>query len=154
MAGRSFTGKVVRRSESIDPGSRTLLTEVDFDNRKGEVLPGSFVQLNFKLGGGVRASSVVVPVSALIFRSEGLQVAVVRDNKAVLVPVTMGRDFGNTVELSSGVTTGDLVINNPADSLASGTTVQVQEAKQPAAQAETKPPAKAAETKHQVKGAK
>ncbi len=67
----------------------------------------------------------MLPANTLIFRAEGLQVALVRDGKAVLVPVTLGRDFGNTVEVASGVTTADLVIENPSDSLVSGTAVRV-----------------------------
>ncbi len=68
---------------------------------------------------------MILPVNTLIFRAEGLQVAVVRDGKAVLVPVTLGRDFGNEVEVAAGVTTADVVIENPSDSLVSGTDVRV-----------------------------
>ena len=123
MPGRIFTGQIVRTAEAIDPASRTLLTEVDVDNPTGELLPGAFVSVHFHLGS--RPGAVVLPVNTLIFRTEGLQVAVVRDGKAVLVPVTLGRDFGNTVEVASGVTTADLVIENPSDSLVSGTAVRV-----------------------------
>jgi len=123
MPGRSFSGRIVRTAEAIDPASRTLLTEVDVDNPTGELLPGAFVSVHFHLDS--KAGAVVLPVNTLIFRSAGLQVGVVRDGKAILVPVVLGRDFGNTVEVASGVTTADLVIENPSDSLISGTTVRV-----------------------------
>lgn len=123
MPGRIFIGQIVRTAETIDPASRTLLTEVDVDNPTGELLPGAFVSVHFHLGS--KPGAVILPVNTLIFRAEGLQVALIRDGKAVLVPVTLGRDFGNTVEVAAGVTTADLVIENPSDSLVSGTEVRV-----------------------------
>ncbi len=121
--GRVFSGKIARTADSIDPVSRTLLTEVDVENSTGELLPGAFVSVHFHLGS--RSGAVMLPANTLIFRSAGLQVAVIRQGKAVLVPVTMGRDFGNEVELAAGVTPADLVIENPSDSLTSGTPVRV-----------------------------
>lgn len=121
--GRRFTGTIVRTSDAIDPASRTLLTEVDVDNPKGDLLPGAFVSVHLKVGGKLPA--VTVPVNALIFRAEGMQVAVVRDHKANLVPVTIGRDYGTEVEVVSGVTAQDEVIENPSDSLTSGAEVRV-----------------------------
>jgi RND family efflux transporter MFP subunit len=121
--GRRFTGKIVRNSESIDPNSRTLLTEVDVDNPTGTLLPGAFVSVHLKLDG--TASAVVVPVNTLIFRAAGMQVAVVRGDKAELVPIAMGRDYGADVEVLSGVNPGDSVIENPSDSLTSGAEVRV-----------------------------
>ena len=123
--GRRFRGKIVRSSDSIDPASRTLLTEVDVDNPTGELLPGAFLSVHLKLSSG--AGTVVVPVNALIFRSEGMRVAVVRDNRAELAPVTIGRDYGTEVEVLSGITPQDEIIENPSDSLTSGT--EVREAK-------------------------
>jgi RND family efflux transporter MFP subunit len=125
--GRAFHGKIVRTAEAIDPASRTLLTEVDVDNPTGELLPGAYVMAHFKLG--AKLSGVVLPANTLIFRSEGLRVAVVRGGKAELVPVTMGRDFGNEVEIVSGVSREDEVIENPSDSLTSGAQVRVSGAK-------------------------
>jgi RND family efflux transporter MFP subunit len=125
LPGRIFSGQIVRTADAIDPASRTLLTEVDVDNPAGELLPGAFVSVHFHLGS--KPGAVILPVNALIFRSAGLQVAVIRNGRAVLVPVTMGRDFGNTVELASGVSAADLVIENPSDSLTSGTPVRVTE---------------------------
>jgi RND family efflux transporter MFP subunit len=123
LPGRRFAGKIVRNSEAIDPTSRTLLTEVDVDNRGGALLPGQYVSVHLSAGG--RARAVVIPANTLLFRAEGLQVAVVRNGKAVLTPIRIGRDFGNSVEVISGVTPNDLIIENPSDSLTSGTTVRI-----------------------------
>lgn len=121
--GRHFPARIVRTADAIDPASRTLLTEVDVNNPAGELLPGAYVQVHLKVA--PKILRVMLPVNTLIFRSEGLQVAVVRNGKAALVPITMGRDYGNTVEVVSGVTPEDQVIENPSDSLTSGTAVRV-----------------------------
>jgi RND family efflux transporter MFP subunit len=121
--GRRFGGKIVRSSNSIDPTSRTLLTEVDVDNPTGELLPGAFLSVHLKLHS--KTPSVVIPVNTLIFRSEGLRVAVVRDGQAELVPVAIGRDYGTDVEVVSGLAPQDELIENPSDSLVSGTEVRV-----------------------------
>jgi RND family efflux transporter MFP subunit len=126
LPGRIFSGKIARTADAIDPVSRTLLTEVDVGNPTHELLPGAFVSLHLHLGS--KPGAVMLPANTLIFRSAGLQVAVIRDGKTLLVPVTMGRDFGNTVELISGVTTAELVVENPSDSLTSGTPVEATEA--------------------------
>lgn len=120
--GRRFPGKIVRTSDAIDPVSRTLLTEVDVDNPTGELLPGAFLSVHLKLKS--ETAAVVIPVNTLIFRSGGMQVAVVRNNKAELVPVTIGRDYGTEVEVVSGLTAQDAIIENPSDSLTSGTEVR------------------------------
>lgn len=125
--GRKFSGKVVRSAEAIDPASRTLLTEVDVENPTGELLPGAFVSVHLKLPAKVRA--VTVPVNTLVFREDGMQVAVVRSGRAVLTPITIGRDYGNQVEVTSGVGPQDEVIENPSDSLVSGTEVRVAKGK-------------------------
>jgi len=121
--GRRFPGDIVRTADAIDPASRTLLTEVDVDNSAGELLPGAFVSVHIRLAS--RARAVVVPVTSLIFRAEGLQVGVVRTNKAALVPVTIGHDYGNSVEIVSGLDTRDQVIDNPSDSLTAGAEVRI-----------------------------
>ncbi len=120
--GRRFAGKIVRSAESIDPSSRTLLTEVDVDNPSGELLPGAFLSVHLKLSS--QFGTVVIPVNTMIFRSEGMRVAVVRSNKAELVPIIIGRDYGTEVEVLSGVTAQDEIIENPSDSLTSGTEVR------------------------------
>lgn len=125
--GEKFTGTLVRNSNSIDPASRTLNTEVDVDNPTGRLLPGAYVSVHLKLPEVVR--SVTVPANALLFRSEGLRVGVVRNGQAVLVPITIGRDFGSTVEVVSGLNRSESVILNPSDSLITGTPVRVNQAK-------------------------
>jgi len=126
--GRRFSGKIARTSNAIDPVSRTLLTEVDVDNPTGELLPGAFLSVHLRLKSEIAA--VMIPVNTLIFRSSGMQVAVVRNNKAELVPVTIGRDYGTEVEVLSGLTPQDAIIENPSDSLTSGTEVRPLESSQ------------------------
>lgn len=121
--GQIFHGTLVRNSNSIDYSSRTLLVEVDVGNPNRELMPGSYVQVHFKLPAG--ASSVVVPSNALLFRREGLQVGVVRNGKAELIQVTPGHDYGASMEILSGVQAADAVILSPSDSLTSGTPVQI-----------------------------
>ena len=122
--GRRFTGKIARNAGSIDPATRTLLTEVDIDNTSGALLPGAFAEVHFKLP--TQTPALILPVTALIFRSEGLRVAVVRDGKAQLITVTLGRDFGTEVEVTSGITEHDQVIVSPPDSLSSGSAVRAE----------------------------
>lgn len=122
--GRRFPGELVRTAGAIDQATRTLLTEVDVDNASGELRPGAYAEVHLMIPEGSR--SLIVPVSTLLFRSEGLRVGVVRDgNKAELVPIILGKDYGNQVEVVSGLSENDAVISNPPDSLASGATVQV-----------------------------
>jgi RND family efflux transporter MFP subunit len=123
IPGRKFRGTLVRTADSIDMASRTLLTEVDVDNTKGELLSGAYVSVHIKLPS--KAQTVTIPVNTLIFRSEGLRVAVVRDGQAHLTPFIMGRDFGSEVEVLGGITSKDSVVVNPSDSLTSGTPVTV-----------------------------
>jgi len=97
---------------------------VDVDNRNGELLPGAYAQVHLKVPSNVR--TLVLPVSALIFRSQGLQVGTVQNgNRAELKSITLGRDMGNTVEVVSGLSPDDLVITNPPDSLITGEEVRV-----------------------------
>jgi RND family efflux transporter MFP subunit len=124
--GRHYAGKVARNTGMIDPTTRTLLTEVDIDNTSGKLMPGAYAEVHLKLPAATAA--LVLPVTALIFRSEGLQVAVVRGNRAELVRVTQGRDFGTEVEITSGITADDSVIINTPDSLTSGAPVRVEPA--------------------------
>jgi RND family efflux transporter MFP subunit len=121
---RRFTGKVVRNAESIDPASRTLLTEVDVDNKTGELLPGSFAQVHLTLA--AKTPSLLLPVNALLFRAEGLQAGVVREGgKVELMTIVIGKDYGSEVEVVSGLREEDNVIVNPPDSLATGSTVRI-----------------------------
>jgi RND family efflux transporter MFP subunit len=119
--GNVITGKVVRNSNAISSTTRTLNVEVDVDNASDRLRPGSYVFVNFKLPPGARA--ITIPSNTLLFRSEGLRVGVVRGNKAELRPVTIGHDYGSTVEITSGISARDQIILDPADSLTSGVEV-------------------------------
>jgi RND family efflux transporter MFP subunit len=121
--GEVFQGIVVRNSNAIDSVSRTVLVEVDVDNRAGRLMPGAYVQVHLKPP--TDASSLTVPASSLIFRREGVQVAVVRNGKAELVRVTPGHDYGDSMEILAGLKPGDDVILSPSDSLIRGMPVQV-----------------------------
>jgi RND family efflux transporter MFP subunit len=121
--GQVFHGRLARTSNSINPASRTLLVEVDIDNDAGKLLPGAYVFVHFTLPG--RTDSVTVPANALLFRSEGLRVGVVRNGKAELLPITVGRDYGDRVEVLSGLHPTDQVILNPSDSLTGGVAVRL-----------------------------
>jgi RND family efflux transporter MFP subunit len=125
--GQVFQGTLARTSAAINPASRTLLVEVDVDNAEGKLLPGAYAFVHFTLPG--RAESVTIPANALLFRSEGLQVGVVRDGTAELVAVTLGRDYGDRVEVLSGLRPTDQVIVNPSDSLISGSAVRLADSK-------------------------
>jgi RND family efflux transporter MFP subunit len=124
--GRRFPGKLVRTSRSIDPVARTLNVEVDVDNSKGELFPGAYAEVHLKLKDGLR-QTLVIPVSALMFRREGLRVAVAKsDNTAQLLPITLGRDFGDVAEVVTGLTGDERVISNPPDSIIDGEQLNVQ----------------------------
>ena len=123
--GRTYQGTLVRTAQAIDPSSRTLLVEVDINNRAGQLLPGALAQVHFKTP--ANASTYIVPVSALIFRSQGMQVATVdRDNTAHLVPVVIGQDDGATVQIVQGLSADDRVIQDPPDSIMEGQKVSPQ----------------------------
>ena len=122
--GRKFDGKLVRTSNAVDPGTRTLLVEVDVNNSSGELLPGSYTEVHLHTSRATPA--LVVPVSALILEPDGLRVGTVDANHiAHLAHVTVGRDFGTTVEILSGLQSGEGVIANPPDSLIDGEKVRV-----------------------------
>jgi RND family efflux transporter MFP subunit len=121
--GQAFHGTLVRNANSIDVASRTLLVEVDVDNPTGQLLPGAYVFVHLKLPDETR--SVTIPSNTLIFRKEGLQVGLVRNGKAELVAVKIGRDYGNTVEIVSGLQPTDAVIVDPSDSLVAGMPVRL-----------------------------
>jgi RND family efflux transporter MFP subunit len=123
-AGKTYQGTLVRTSDAIDPASRTLLVEIDVDNRGGELLPGSLAQVHFK--SPTATTSSIVPAAALIFRKEGLRVAVVVNGSvAHLVPVVIGEDDGANVQIVTGIGPGDQVIQDPPDSLIEGEKVRV-----------------------------
>ena len=121
--GREFAGHVVRSAEAIDPGTRTLLTEVNVANREGGLLPGGYAQVHLQVQ--VTSQRLQVPVNALLFRSEGLRAVVVdADHRAHLRALTIGRDYGNALEVLDGLGPEDWIVLNPADSLDEGQVVQ------------------------------
>src|SRR5271168_1122434 len=122
--GQKFSAKVARTAESIDPVTRTLLTEVDVPNQDGRLYPGSFGEVHFKVGSDV--DKVTVPVNTMLFRAEGPRLAVIGpDEKVQLRPINIGRDYGATLEILGGVSPDDQVVVNPADSLEDGQQVKV-----------------------------
>ena len=127
--GRKFQGKLVRTADAINMTTRTLLIEVDVANPAGTLLTGSYAEVHLAIP--TQASTFVIPVNTLIFRAEGLHVAIVKDRKVVLAAVTPGHDFGNTIEIVAGLKADDQVIVNPPDSIVSGQEVQVVQATLP-----------------------
>jgi RND family efflux transporter MFP subunit len=121
--GTTFTGKLVRTSEAINFETRTLLAEVDVTNPTGKLLSGSYAEVHFKVPGTI--STYILPVDTLLFRKEGLRVAAVKDSKAHLLPVTPGRDFGDTIEIISGLQGNESVMVSPPDSVVNGEKVQI-----------------------------
>ena len=122
--GKIYQGTLVRTADAIDPASRTLLVEVDVDNRAGELLPGSLAQVHFKTPAA--GPTFIVPAAALIFRKEGLRVGIViNGNVAHLVPVVIGEDDGANVQIVTGLSIGDQVIQDPPDSLIDGEKVRI-----------------------------
>ena len=126
---KRFPGKLVRTSDAISATTRTLLTEVDLDNSSGTLFSGSYAEVHLKIP--TQNSTFLLPVSALIFRGEKLQVGVVKNGHVVVTDVTPGHDFGDQIEIVAGLTTNDQVIENPSDSLVSGQSVKVVQAALP-----------------------
>jgi RND family efflux transporter MFP subunit len=122
--GRRFHGQVVRTSRAIDPTSRTLLVEVDVPNGDGSLVPGAFTEVHFKVK--VAHQTLIVPVSTLMFRQEGLRVVtVVNGDTAKLVPITIGQDDGRVVQVMEGLQADDEVVQSPPDSVVDGEKVRV-----------------------------
>jgi len=126
---RRFEGTLVRTADAINVTTRTLLIEIDVDNPTGTLLTGSYAEVHLAIP--TEASAYLLPANTLIFRSEGLRVGVVRDNKVALTPVTPGHDFGEQIEVVSGVNADDKIIVNPPDSLVAGQTVKIVQATLP-----------------------
>jgi multidrug efflux pump subunit AcrA (membrane-fusion protein) len=122
--GRRFTAALVRTAEAIDVASRTLLIELEIANPAGELLPGAYAEVHLKLP--TVTSTYLLPINALLFRGEGLRIAIVRDESRVaVVPVTLGRDFGTEAEVVSGLKGDERVVVNPPDSLVDGQLVRI-----------------------------
>jgi multidrug efflux pump subunit AcrA (membrane-fusion protein) len=121
---RKVAAKVVRTAGVISPASRTMLTELEVDNPRGDILAGSYAQVVFNELD--RDMPLVVPSNTMIYRSDGAQVALVTpENKIELRHVETGRDFGRTIEVLNGVTPRDKLIINPADAIANGQSVEI-----------------------------
>jgi hypothetical protein len=120
---------VVRTAEAINVTTRTLLIEIDVNNPSGTLLTGSYAEVHLAVP--TQASTFLIPVNTLIFRSEGLRVGVVKAGKVVLTAVTPGHDFGNEIEIVSGLKSDDQIIINPPDSIVHGQPVQIVQATLP-----------------------
>ena len=128
LPGRRFQGTLVRTADSMDPATRTLLAEVDVVNSTGLLFPGSYTEVHFAIK--TKASTLIIPSTCLIFRSDGVRIpTVVNGNRAALVPVTLGRDFGSTIEVVAGLRDDAELIANPPDSLVDGEIVRVTQPK-------------------------
>lgn len=124
LPGRRFPGTLVRTARAIDPTTRTLNAEVDVPNPAGKLLPGAYTSVHFKLKSKI--DTLIIPATSLIFRAEGLRVAVIQhENRIRMAAVTLGKDFGNTVEVVAGLTPDSQVVLNPPDSLAEDELVKV-----------------------------
>jgi RND family efflux transporter MFP subunit len=122
--GKAYTATVVRTANALDPGLRTLQVELQLDNSRGELFPGAYAEVHFKLAGNAR--SLRLPATTVLFRAAGLQVATVDAQQRIqLKSIVEGRDFGNTIEVLSGLDAGDAVVINPPDSIFNGMTVRV-----------------------------
>jgi RND family efflux transporter MFP subunit len=141
LPGEVFKAKVVRTAGAIDTSTRTLPVEVNLANPKGQLLPGAYAQVTLK-GLKVDATVLTIPNNALLFRPEGTQLALVKDNKVHLQTIKISRDMGQRLEVASGLTPDDAFIINPPDSITEGDVVVVKAAPTPAAAPGT-PPAKA-----------
>lgn len=122
--GQKFTGVVARNSSAIDPASRTLNVEVDVNNQNGKLLPGAYVFVHFKIPQQERMLSI--PSNTLLFRRDGMQVAIVRNGRIHLQSVTIGKDNGRSVQISTGVEPSDQIVIDPSDSIAEGEQVHVE----------------------------
>ena len=127
--GRTFQGNLVRTADAINVTTRTLLVEIDVANPTNTLLTGSYAEVHLKVPN--QSSTFIIPVNTLIFRSEGLRVGVVKDGKTTLTSVTPGHDFGNQIEIVSGLKPDDQVIINPPDSIVTGQQVQIVQASLP-----------------------
>jgi RND family efflux transporter MFP subunit len=127
--GRKFPGKVVRTSEAINGTTRTLLTEIDLQNTGNILLSGSYAEVHLNIPS--EKNTFLIPVNTLIFRSQHVQVGVIRDGKAVLADLTVGHDFGSEIEVVAGLKANDHVVVNPPDSLVTGQPVNVVQASLP-----------------------
>jgi RND family efflux transporter MFP subunit len=124
--GATYTARLARTSNALDESSRTLLAQLIVDNSKNELLPGGYAEVNFKLPATAAGSSYKLPANVLLFRGDGLLVATVdAQNRVVMKPVTIGRDYGSDIEVIHGLSANDDVILSPPDSLTNSAVVRV-----------------------------
>jgi RND family efflux transporter MFP subunit len=122
--GANFSAAVAATADAVDETTGTLLVQLQIDNSDRKLKPGDYAQVHFALPSA--ANTVQVPASALMFRDSGMEVATLgRDGRVVIKPITIARDFGTSVQVASGLTTADRVIDNPPDSLRQGDAVRV-----------------------------
>ena len=132
--GQKFEGKVANIAGALDPGTRTLQTEIQVDNKDGKLFPGAFANVHLFLP--LKKAPMTVPVNTVLFRKEGTQVGVVgADGIVHLTTVVIGQDYGTSLEITNGLKGSDDIVVNPSDSLADGAKVQVAPAKPDAAKA-------------------
>jgi RND family efflux transporter MFP subunit len=144
--GQKFQGQVVRTAKAIDLSTRTLLTEVDVPNKSAQLLPGGYAQVHLQVK--VAAQRLQVPVNALLFRSEGLRAVVIDANhRTRLQSLTIGRDYGTSLEVLNGLKPDDWIVLNPPDSLEDGEQVHVKEVNNPLAPAPAAPSTQSAPAK-------
>jgi RND family efflux transporter MFP subunit len=130
VPGRTFPGTVVRTAGALDSATRTLRTEIQVPNEAGELIPGLYAEVKFQVQR--EHPPITVPGRAVIIQTAGPQIATVNgENRVTLHAVTLGRDFGKTVEIASGIELGARFILNPTDTLRDGATVQVEVAEAP-----------------------
>lgn len=122
--GQSYPATIVRTASALDPTLRTLQVELQVDNSKGVLFPGSYTEVHFKVPGS--GQTLRLPANTLLFRAEGMQVAIVgSDDRVRLKTIVPGRDFGKTIEVLSGITADDNIVLNPSDSLVDGAPVRI-----------------------------
>jgi multidrug efflux pump subunit AcrA (membrane-fusion protein) len=133
--GRTFTARMDSTANAIDPNTNTLLVQLKVDNANGELLPGAYADVHFKVAPGALGLSLLLPANTLLFRSDGIHVATVDANgRVVLKPIIIGRDYGSAIEVVHGLTPQDTVILSPPDSMIDHDPVRVKAlATQPAA---------------------
>jgi hypothetical protein len=124
LPSATFTGDITRTSDSIDPNTRTLLTEIQVDNRDGKLMPGMYTVVTFPPAPGVQGP-LVISGDAVAVRNNTTTVAAVVDGRIRYVPVTLGRDFGDVVEITNGLRAGDIVVTDVTDDVTPNREVQV-----------------------------
>jgi RND family efflux transporter MFP subunit len=123
--GREYTGTIVRSAGSLDSAARTMLTEVQVDNRDGSLLPGMYAQVKFTLA--TQRTSLIIPTSSLVIDHNGMHAVTIQNNEKIhFVPVVIGRDMGTQVEVLSGLQGSDALVASPSDLLHEGQSVQVR----------------------------